>query len=97
MEEKIREALDDESSRPAAGSEAAGAVPLLRNRLREDEVALTQFMLVFDVQLFEPHATPWWREFAKMNRAEFEERAADLVGRLAALRATVGTNDPTGR
>jgi hypothetical protein len=99
MEEKIREALDDEGSRPAAIGEAAGAVPLLRDRLREDEVAQAQFMLVFGVQLFEPHATPWWAEFARMERAEFEQRAADLVGpqgRLAALRTVVGTNDPAG-
>jgi hypothetical protein len=63
MEEKIHEAIDDESSRPAATGEAAGAVPLLRDRLREDE--LTQFMLVFDVQLFEPYATPWWTELPR--------------------------------
>jgi hypothetical protein len=45
-------------------------------------------MLVFDVQLLEPHATPWWTEFARMDRADFEQRAADLVGPagLAALR-----------
>ncbi|MET4449168.1 hypothetical protein ABIB75_007480 [Bradyrhizobium sp. GM2.2] len=46
-------------------------------------------MLVCDVQFFEPHATAWWREFAGIDRAEFEKRAADLVapeGRLAALR-----------
>jgi hypothetical protein len=49
MEEKIREARDDESSRPAAIGEAGGAVPVLRDRLSEDEDMLTRFMLVFDV------------------------------------------------
>jgi hypothetical protein len=71
-------------------SEAAGVVPLLRDRLRENEVAQAQFMLVFDMQLNEPHATRWWAEFAGRDRAAFEEQAADLVrphGALAALRA----------
>jgi hypothetical protein len=71
MEEKLREAIDDESARRAAISEATGAVPLLRDRLREDELTLTRFMMVFDVQLLEPHATPWWTEIARMERAEF--------------------------
>jgi hypothetical protein len=97
IEEKIRESIDDESSRPAAVGEAGGAVPLLRDRLREDEDMLTRFMLVLDVRLLEPQATPWWSEFSEMDRAEFEERAADLVRRLDALRATIGTNDPNGR
>jgi hypothetical protein len=90
MEEKIREALTDETSQVSAIAEAAGAVPLLRDRLQEDEVKQTQFMLVFDDQLFEPHATRWWWEFARMDRAAFEKQAADLVrqhGMLAALRA----------
>lgn len=30
--------------------------------------------------MLEPHATQWWTEFARMDRAEFEKRAADLVG-----------------
>lgn len=92
IEEKIRDATDDESSRPAAIGEAAGTIPLLRDRLREDEVALTQFMLVFDVQLLEPHATPWWTVFARMDRPEFEERAAGLLrpqGSLDLLRKAI--------
>jgi hypothetical protein len=37
MNEKIREAIGDEDSRAAAVGEAAGALPLLRDRLREDK------------------------------------------------------------
>ena len=44
MEEKLREALRDEISRVGAVSEAAGAVPLLRDRLRENELVQAQFM-----------------------------------------------------
>jgi hypothetical protein len=38
MDEKISEAVADETSRRGAVSEAAGVVPLLRDRLRENEV-----------------------------------------------------------
>jgi hypothetical protein len=85
-----REAVEDEAYAAGAISEATGAIPLLRERLRENEDALARFMLVFDVQLIEPHVTRWWAEFACMDRAAFEQQAADLVrphGALAALRA----------
>jgi hypothetical protein len=36
-------------------------------------------MLVFDEQMFDADAAKWWTEFALMDRAEFEKRAADLV------------------
>jgi hypothetical protein len=90
MQEKIREAVTEEASQAGAIAEATGAVPLLRDRLQEDEVKQVQFMLVFDDQLFEPHATRWWAEFARMDRAAFEKQAADLIrprGMLAVLRA----------
>jgi hypothetical protein len=85
-----REAVEDEAYAAGAISEATGAIPLLRECLRENEDALARFMLVFDVQLIEPHVTRWWAEFACMDRAAFEQQAADLVrphGALAALRA----------
>jgi hypothetical protein len=75
MEEKIREALDSEKSRAGAISEAAGAVPLLRDRLHENEVALAQFMLVFDAQIFDADAPKWWLDLAQLDRAEFEKEA----------------------
>jgi hypothetical protein len=98
VEEKIREAIDDESSRPAAISEAAGAVPLLRDRLREDEAVQAQFMLVFDAQMFDADAAKWWSDLAQIDRAEFEKLAADLVGpggTLAALRKVAAASAGT--
>ena len=60
MDERIREAVADESSRAGAIGEAAGVAPLLCNRLREDEPKQAQFMLVFDEYLYGPHATQFW-------------------------------------
>jgi hypothetical protein len=53
-------------------SEAAGPVPVLRDRLREYELVQTQFMLVLGNELFEPHASERWRDLARMPRADFE-------------------------
>ncbi len=92
IEEKIREAIADDASRTGAVSEAAGALPLLRDRLRENETAQAQFMLVFDEYLYGPPATRWWTEFARMDRPAFEKEADTMVGLLAVLRqvAAVG-------
>jgi hypothetical protein len=98
MEEKIREAIDDECSRSAAISEAAGAVPVLRDRLRENEVAQAQFMLVFDAQMFDADAAKWWSDLEQMDRTEFEKLATDLVGpkgTLVALRKVAETSATT--
>jgi hypothetical protein len=72
---------------------------LLRDRLTENEAVQAQFMLVFDEQMFDADAAKWWTETARMDRPEFEERAADLVGpggKLAVLRqvaaASAGTS-----
>jgi hypothetical protein len=93
MEEKLREALRDETSRVGAVNEAAGAVPLLRDRLRENEVVQAQFMLVFDNELYEPHAAGRWRDLAQMPRADFEVEVEAFLkpgGAFAALRPVVG-------
>ncbi|MET4482694.1 hypothetical protein ABIB66_007258 [Bradyrhizobium sp. F1.13.3] len=85
---------DDENSRIAAVSEAASAVPLLRDRLRRDELVQTQFMLVFDNELYEPHATRRWRDLAQMPRADFEAEVEACLkpgGTFAALRAIMET------
>ncbi|MCC8950419.1 hypothetical protein H8A97_36450 [Bradyrhizobium sp. Arg62] len=93
MEEKLAEALADETSRAGAVSEAAGAMPLLRDRLRENDVANAQCILALGNMIEQRWATEWWEDFAKMDRAEFEKIARDLVGaegRLTVLRKIVG-------
>jgi hypothetical protein len=61
MEEKLREAQQDEASRVGAVNDAAGAVAPLRDGLRENELVQAQFMLVFDNELYEPDAGATWR------------------------------------
>jgi hypothetical protein len=92
MEERIREAIADEGSRASAIGEAAGVIPLLRDRLREDETKQAQFMLVFDNQMYDADAARWWTDLGLMERPAFETRAAGLVGPhgiLAVLRTVV--------
>jgi hypothetical protein len=79
MEEKILEALADEASRAGAIGEAAGAAPLLRDRLREDDFMKANFMLLFEHQVYDTEAA-WWKYLATVERAEFEKETAGLVG-----------------
>ena len=65
--------------------EAAGTVPLMRDRLRENDTAKAGFMLVFDEQMFDADAAKWWTDLARMDRVGFEKRAAKLVGPQGAL------------
>ena len=54
IDEKINEAVGNQTSRQAALSEAMGAIPVMKDRLmREDQVKLTQLMLIgfFDQDL----------------------------------------------
>jgi hypothetical protein len=79
MEEKIQEAVADEASRAVAIGEAAGAAPLLRDRLREDDFMKANFMLLFEHQVYDTKAS-WWKYLATVDRAEFEKETAGLVG-----------------
>jgi hypothetical protein len=85
MEEKLREAIADEASRAGAVSEAAGALPLLRDRLRENEEVQATFILVFSDYLY-GHSADWWPVFARMDRMAFQKEAETLVGLVAVLR-----------
>lgn len=52
----------------------------------------THFILTLGNMFEGRWATGWWDDFAKMDRAEFEKTARDLIGpqgRLAILRTTV--------
>ncbi|EHR01240.1 hypothetical protein [Bradyrhizobium sp. WSM471] len=92
IEEKIGEAQQDETSRIGAVGEAAGAVPVLRDRLSENEFVQANFILVLGNVIEERWAPDWWEGFAKMERMEFEQAARDLAGpegRLAILRKIV--------
>lgn len=92
IEEKIEEAIQDEASRVAAIGEAAGAVPVLRCRLRENELAAAQAVLALGNAIEERWASEWWADFSRMDREEFERTAGDLVGaqgRLSILRKLV--------
>jgi hypothetical protein len=89
IEEKIGEAMENEPFRIAAVGEAAGAIPVLRDRLCENEVVGTHFILAPGNMIEARWASEWWEDFAKMERAEFERTAGDLIGpegRLAILR-----------
>jgi hypothetical protein len=95
MEEKISEDLKDDASRVGASSEAAGAVPPMRDRLSENEDAQARFMLMFDNQIYDADAAKWWADLAGMDRPTFEKQAADLVkphGVLAMLRAVAAAS-----
>src|ERR1700738_4484779 len=92
MEGKVAEAMKTETSRVAAVAEAAGAIPLLRERLRDNEVVQANFILALGNMIEERWPREWWGALPKMERREVEKIARDLVGpqgRLAILRTIV--------
>jgi hypothetical protein len=95
MEEKLKEAIADEACQAGAVSEAAGALPLLRDRLRENEEVMATFMLVFSDYLYGPHAADWWPVFARMDRSAFVKQAKNLVELVAVLRDGVAADQRT--
>jgi hypothetical protein len=90
-EEKLREAIADEACQAGAVSEAAGALTLLRDRLRENEDIQATFILVFSDYLYGPHAADWWPVFARMNPPAFKKEAEALLSLLAVLRKVAAT------
>jgi hypothetical protein len=89
IEEKVTEAIESEISRRGAIGEAAGAAPVLRDRLRKNEPVQANFILVLGNMIEQRWASEWWDGLANMERGEFERTASDLVGRLAILRTLV--------
>ena len=83
IEEKIAEAEKDPSSQAGALSEAAGAFPMIKDRLyHEDQTALAQFMLL---GLFE-------LDFDRLGRAqepELAEEVRQLRERIQVTRTTL--------
>jgi hypothetical protein len=75
VKEKIGEAMENEPSRVAAIGEAAGAIPVVRDRLRENDLANTQCILALCNMIEQRWASEWWKDFSKMEREEFERTA----------------------
>ncbi len=73
----------------AAIGEAAGAIPLLRERVREDQVLDTHFILALNNRYEARSAADWWEDFARMDRAEFERNARELTELVSILRTMV--------
>lgn len=80
LEEKISEAIADPASQIAATHEAAGAMPIINDRLREDDVLWLRFDLVLGVRMEARHWREWWDQFATMKRADFLSEASRFVG-----------------
>jgi hypothetical protein len=64
----------------AAVGEAAGAIVVMRDRLRENELANAQSVLALGNAIEERWASEWWVDFSRMDQDEFERTAGDLVG-----------------
>lgn len=83
VEEKIAEAERDVASRTAALSEAAGAFPIIKDRLyHEDQTALAQFMLL---GLFEIG----FDRLSRAKESEIAEEVRQLRERVQVARAVL--------
>jgi hypothetical protein len=86
VDEKLREALNDPASQLAAVTEAGCAMPLMLERLHEDQAIGLSFMLVLETKLEKQHWRQWWDAFAQSEREEFCRDAKDVLDRVEALR-----------
>jgi hypothetical protein len=92
MQEKIDEAIAGPASQLAAIEEAACSVPVMHDRLGEDDVIWTNFVLVLGVRIERPHWRDWWTAFSEMEREEFLREASEFVGpngRLGVLKSVL--------
>jgi hypothetical protein len=69
IEEKIMEAMENEPPRFAANGESAGAIPVPRDRLRENEFVQANFILVLGNAIEQRWASEWWTTSPKWSRA----------------------------
>jgi hypothetical protein len=92
VDEKLREALDDPSSQLAAGTEAGCAMPVIMDRLAEDDAIGLNFLLVLGVRVEGPHWPEWWDNFANSARNEFCREAKDIRDRIGTLRKVLLDN-----
>jgi hypothetical protein len=91
VEERLREALDDPASQLAAATEAGCAMPVIWQRLHEDEVIGANFVLVLGAKLERLHWQEWWHDFARMERKAFAVEATDVIDRVRVLRDVMGS------
>jgi hypothetical protein len=82
--EKIGEAMENEPSRVAAIGEAAGAIPVVRDRLRENDLANTQCILALGNMIEQRWPSEWWRTSPRWTRRNSKDhrgprRAAGAV------------------
>ncbi|MFZ5691881.1 MAG: hypothetical protein ACOY5F_11575 [Pseudomonadota bacterium] len=83
VEEKIAEAERDVASRTVALSKAAGAFPIIKDRLyHEDQAALAKFMLL---GLFEVD----FDRLGRANESQFGEEVRQLRERVQVARAVL--------
>ena len=66
--------MENEPSRVAAIGEAAGAIPVVRDRLRENDLANTQCILALGNMIEQRWASEWWEDFSKMAGRNSKDR-----------------------
>jgi hypothetical protein len=86
IEERIQEAIDDPATRLAAITEAGCAIPLLRDRLREDDEKWASFLLLMGCKLEARYWREWWEELAKMEPERFLDEARTIFKEISLLR-----------
>lgn len=86
IDERLREALDVPASQLAAATEAGCAMPVIMDRLAEDEAIGLNFLLVLGTSLERQHWRDWWDNFAHSDRDEFCRDDEDILHRIEALR-----------
>src|SRR5690348_6794997 len=81
IEEKINEAVTDPGSRAGAIEEAAGAMPLMLDRLNNEHEGMgLQFVLVLGNKIEKRCWRDWWNSLAKMKEEEFLREATKITG-----------------
>src|SRR5258708_29729231 len=85
VEEQLKEAVAKPEDQLAAVDAASGVIPLMMDRLFEDQALLAQFMLALGDKIDERLWQEQWNKFAKMERGEFEVTAHKMLEAITAL------------
>jgi hypothetical protein len=84
--EKIQEAMDDPAARIAAIAEAGCAIPLIRDRLHEDDEKWASFLLLMGSKLEARYWREWWDDLVKMEPERFLDEARIILKEISLLR-----------